>query len=41
MGDVSLLPIVLESAKNMAVKPSDKEMDDISKKIGLESIFGV
>jgi len=41
VGDVSLLPIVLESAKNMAVKPSDKEMDDISKKLGLESIFGV
>lgn len=41
VGDVSLLPIVLESAKNMAAKPSDKEMADISKKIGLESIFGV
>ena len=39
VGDVSLLPIVLESAKNMAAKPSDKEMADISKKIGLESIF--
>ena len=41
LGDVNILPLVLEAASNLGERPSDKEMNDMAKKMSLASIFGV
>ena len=41
VGDINILPLVLEAASNLGERPSDKEMNDMADKIGLASIFGV
>ena len=41
LGDVNILPLVLEAASSLGKKPSDKKMIDLEKKMGLTSIFGV
>tara|TARA_B100000686_G_scaffold78896_1_gene85018 strand:- start:50 stop:916 length:867 start_codon:yes stop_codon:yes gene_type:complete len=41
VGDVNILPQVLKAANKLEEKPSEEEMNQISKKIGLASIFGV
>ena len=41
LGDVNILPLVLEAASNMGERPSNKEMNDMANKMGLASIFGV
>ena len=41
LGDVNILPLVLEAASNLGSPPSDKEMNELENKMGLASIFGV
>jgi aryl-alcohol dehydrogenase-like predicted oxidoreductase len=40
LGDVNILPIVLQAASSLGERPSDKEMIEMEKKAGLTSIFG-
>ena len=40
VGDVNILPIVLEAASKLGERPSDKDMNAMSDKMGLASIFG-
>jgi len=41
VGDVNILPMVLEAASKLGERPSDKDMNAMSEKMGLASIFGV
>ena len=41
LGDVNILPLVLEAANNLGEIPSDEEMNELENKMGLASIFGV
>ena len=41
VGDVNILPLVLKAANNLGECPSKKEMNEMEKKMGLASIFGV
>ena len=41
IGDISILPIVLEAAKNYKSKPTDNEMHMVDNYNDLSSIFGI
>ena len=41
VGDVNILPMVLEAADNLNTRPSDQVMRELAKKQGLVSIFGI
>ena len=41
LGDVNILPLVLEAASNLGKTPSNVEMNELENKMGLASIFGV
>jgi len=41
VGDVNILPIVLEAASKLGERPSNDDMNEMSEKMDLASIFGV
>jgi aryl-alcohol dehydrogenase-like predicted oxidoreductase len=41
VGDVNLLPSVLKAADNRGKRPSRKQMEDLSERMGFSSIFGL
>lgn len=41
VGDVNLLPTVLRAAENRGKRPSDQQMEELSERMGLSSIFGL
>ena len=41
VGDMDLLPVLLNSAANPGERPTDSQMQDLSERAGLSSIFGL
>ena len=41
VGEIDLLPAVFRSAANFGNKPNDIQMQDLSERMGLSSIFGI
>jgi len=40
VGDINILPMILKAANKLGNRPTEKEMNYISDKMGLASIFG-